>query len=429
MKIFAEMGALLASRWSGDHAEFAAVAREVLVDCAPAAHVTPDAIVDWAMSNELPLQADLDASFGQPPVTVFAHERFVITALFWVDGTTSIHQHAFSGAFQVLAGSSLHTPFTFERRQELSRRLFVGALRAGTPELLRKGDVRSFSSGPGFVHSLFHLDRPSVTLIARTRHDPGMERQTSYLPPCVEFDPFERDPTLKRRQQLLGMLFALEPDRFRSTAAAFLERCDVESAFHVLRQARKIDHDGTFARLCERARSRHGAVVDALVPAIEEERRRVEIAELRHRVDDPDLRYLLAVLLNATDREAVLKLAHARAPDVSLLEWIRRLAEVRFTVQAGPATFEVSALGIPLDTLALRVLGHMIDPSASDGSPIDRLPIDPSPIDPFPIEAPRVRGAVGDVQGAFSDEDPVKMREAREALLRLRVLAPLFRSR
>jgi hypothetical protein len=34
-----------------------------------------------------------------------------IEALFWVDGTTSIHQHSFSGAFQVLAGKSIHSRY------------------------------------------------------------------------------------------------------------------------------------------------------------------------------------------------------------------------------------------------------------------------------------------------------------------------------
>ncbi|MFN2514442.1 MAG: hypothetical protein ABR568_23900, partial [Pyrinomonadaceae bacterium] len=54
----------------------------------------------------LPHQYDVEGRFGNPPITLFAGPRFHIDVYYWLDGTTSIHQHSFTGAFQVLLGSS-----------------------------------------------------------------------------------------------------------------------------------------------------------------------------------------------------------------------------------------------------------------------------------------------------------------------------------
>jgi len=71
-------------------------------------------------------QKNLDATFGQPPITLFHHDRFYIEALFWLSSTTSIHQHAFAGAFSVLAGSSVQARYRFEPRTGVERRLRFG---------------------------------------------------------------------------------------------------------------------------------------------------------------------------------------------------------------------------------------------------------------------------------------------------------------
>ena len=48
-------------------------------------------------AQALPEQMDVEAAFGNPPVTLFAGLRFHIDVYFWLDGTTEIHQHAFAG--------------------------------------------------------------------------------------------------------------------------------------------------------------------------------------------------------------------------------------------------------------------------------------------------------------------------------------------
>jgi hypothetical protein len=70
---------------------------------------------------------------------------------------------------------------------------------------MRTGDVRQILSGDRFIHSLFHLDRPSVTMVVRTKHDSGTDPQYSYFPPGIAYDPFVADERLSRLVRFLDV--------------------------------------------------------------------------------------------------------------------------------------------------------------------------------------------------------------------------------
>jgi hypothetical protein len=364
-----DLATRIAERWAMvDHVSsaFAEIAGTALRELSPSDFPTRSELVQWALDVErLPEQYDVEAAFGQPPLNLYADERFVVTALFWLDGTTTVHQHAFSGAFRVLEGSSIHTRFEFSKRHQVCERLLVGGLDASTTEVLELGQVREIAAGSRFIHSLFHLDRPSLTLLARTRHGAAESPQYSYLPPFVALDPFEKDPTVARRIQLLAVLHATERDGWSSAARGLLERFDAETAFHVLRHVRKAGERSLFAECAELVRLRHGELGDAFVASIEEERRRAELAELRGRIVDPELRYFLGLLMNLRTRDEMFRLTSARFPQVAPVEtslrWLSGLGSVRFAVQAGPATFEVSAAGIPIDESTLAVARLLLE--------------------------------------------------------------------
>jgi hypothetical protein len=65
-----------------------------------------------------------------------AHPRFYIQLLFWMDGTTAIHQHEFSGAFHVMHGSSIHAHYEFEKAQPVTPYLRVGNVKMKKMEIL-----------------------------------------------------------------------------------------------------------------------------------------------------------------------------------------------------------------------------------------------------------------------------------------------------
>ncbi len=182
----------------------------------PSAEVDPFDVVRWVQEAiALVPQVNLDASFGQPPVTVFHCERFYIDVLFWVDGTTILHQHAFCGAFHVMAGRSVHSTFTFTPRHRYCQQLLSGRLDVLAVELLTKGDVRAIRAGGDFVHSLFHCDRPSVSVVVRTPLVPAAPIAYVHTRGGLAYDPFARSAAGIRKIQMLDLLL---PSTTRSSS-------------------------------------------------------------------------------------------------------------------------------------------------------------------------------------------------------------------
>ncbi len=145
-------------------------------------------VAKWGLTAErLPPQVDLSAKFGQPPLTVYSGRDFRIEVLFWVQGVPAIHQHSFSGAFHVMHGSSLQSLWDFEPTEQVAMRLAFGRVSLKKAELLRKGDSRPIIAGNRLIHSTFHLDRPSLTVVVRTVGETDQLPQYSYLPPTIAY--------------------------------------------------------------------------------------------------------------------------------------------------------------------------------------------------------------------------------------------------
>src|SRR5215216_4020345 len=117
MQVFHELGSLIEQRWRDENYNeevFPEIAGQALVETTPYREVDPWDIIRWVnTTTQLPKQQDVQGKFGNPPITLYNGPRFHIDVYYWLDGTTSIHQHAFCGAFQVLLGSSIHSRYSF----------------------------------------------------------------------------------------------------------------------------------------------------------------------------------------------------------------------------------------------------------------------------------------------------------------------------
>lgn len=122
MQFFEDLGSLVEHRWRDENyceEAFPNIAAQALVETAPYKKVDPWDIIRWVnTTTQFPQQEDVHGSFGNPPITLYSGPRFYVDVYYWLDGTTSIHQHAFSGAFQVVLGSSIHSQYDFEENEE-----------------------------------------------------------------------------------------------------------------------------------------------------------------------------------------------------------------------------------------------------------------------------------------------------------------------
>lgn len=267
---------------NGDKGQFAEIASAVLADVPMPVGLDATALLeDVVAGRDLPEQEDPRAAFGEPPLTLFRGDEFFVSALYWLDGTTTIHQHSFSGAFRVMCGSSLHVPYRFEPRETVSDQLMLGALEMRAPEILHCGETRAIHYGDAFIHSLFHLDRPSVTAVIRTYSD--RSPQPVYMRPGLAVDPIPRDNSMIRRLQSLLSLQAIDAAAAWRAAQAFIEDEDVWAGFLLLmRWAARVDRGESLFDLVGIMQRRHGEVMRDLRTALVEDQQILDLHATPH---------------------------------------------------------------------------------------------------------------------------------------------------
>ena len=350
MEVFQTLGKEVEKRWRDanySEAQFPKIAAEALREFGLPEKVSAWDTISWAMGETtLPEQRDLPGRFGDPPITLYNSPRFHIDIYFWLNGTTSIHQHGFCGAFQVLLGSSLHSSYEFEPQEILNTFTEIGDLDLDHCELLNVGDVRKILAGREFIHSLFHLDQPSATIVVRTHRSPLHLPQFDYRKPFLALDPFFEEPnTTKKLQSLMMVLRAKRPDADK-LAADWLEIADFQTTYVILSNIRHLlrqnhieqmfqvaETENRYDKIFEIVKKRHGALADILPKTFAQQEKINEITNRRNYITDAEQRFFLALLLNVEGRERILSLVKDKFPDENpmdkILDWISALSQTK----------------------------------------------------------------------------------------------------
>jgi len=362
MQIFQELGELIEGRWRHENYSeglFPELAAQALTEANLPAQVDPWEIIRWVQSaSALPDQKDAEGRFGDPPITLFAGPRFYVDVYFWLDGTTSIHQHAFTGAFQVLLGSSIHSRYSFNEKQVLSEHFSIGELKLEEVQLLQKNDVRLIKPGRNFIHSLFHLDRPSATITVRTEHTPSSALQWDYRKPYFATNPFFRNQVMSKKLQTIGLLLGMKHKDADAMIGDLICSSDFHTAYFALEaffhsvKNNQMDSlfglstgNDRFKAILERARGKHGELVDLIPAVFDEQARQQNIIQRRATITSEEHRFFLALLLNVPSREKILELVKQRYPETDpvekILDWVEELSQTRVLGSTEP-----NALGI-----------------------------------------------------------------------------------
>jgi hypothetical protein len=229
----------------------------------------------------------------------------------------------------VLEGSSLHTRYGFELEQPVNSTFRLGRLDVEGVELLPEGNIEPIRCGEAFIHSLFHLERPAVSLVLRTHQRTDAPPQWSYRRNGISFNPFQHDAIRSKKLEALRVFRALGTDVMLAEAKGMLERADLQLTWEILGACfdglgggsleksfgLNLRNDG-MPELLELARECHGAAaVDRMEGALEESVQENQILALRRVIQTPELRFLLGVLLNTAEPRHALDLLRERYPD------------------------------------------------------------------------------------------------------------------
>lgn len=377
MKVFEELGNRVEELWRAEEYDeelLPSIAKAALEEADLPSKTDPWQILEWTLAERgLPTQRDLPSSFGQPAITLYISARFHIDVYFWFDGTTSIHRHGFCGAFQVLHGSSIHSWYEFETSKRLNRFTEVGEMKLKLCELLNVGDIQEIWSGSRYIHSLFHLNRPSATIVIRTYRSPLHPPQLNYHKPCLGIDPFFEEPNTVKKIQAAAALLRAERPEADELLGSYLRDSDFQTCFNILNSLKSLiaadplrmmfninSSSDRFVKLLDLVGEEHPAVADVLPSVFGYAERMERIIRQRSFVSDPELRFFLALVLNVEGRDNIMALITQRFPDVDpvekILDWVEALAGMR-VMGAGVS----NALGIEgFDDADLLILENLL---------------------------------------------------------------------
>lgn len=251
---------------------------------------------------------DLSYKFSDFDVRIFSNDRFRIEVLVWLGGSTSIHQHSFSGAFAVLRGRSVHVEYEFAPRTAVQDELLIGDLRLRGSEILEEGAVRRIHAGPRFIHANFHITHPTVTMVIRTHQDRDSGAQLNYLPPCVAVDPtLDRDRRTRQRRLVEVLARTGSPHLLRQgVESLWPARPSVAETLDFLKMPAVVRDPELYERSLARAAELHPEFAEDLAAVSREELRRLKTRLLLPKVTSNDQQFFVALMLNLSRSEDIL---------------------------------------------------------------------------------------------------------------------------
>ena len=253
-------------------------------------------LIEYALNpNVCNAAHQIDSPFGDLQQIMYSHSKFYIECLYWCDGTTAIHDHGFSGAFYVMSGSSINVEYDFEPQERINHHFSFGKLSHPRISKLTAGMAKSIYSGQRFIHSVFHLDNPTVSIVVRTYQDDDALPQFDY-----------RDNKIRLVEQLLPEFSK------KITAFRFILQSNTEK---FVRLFKKIYLESPFDERYWLIRAFYPNLIQLpylwdFINAIDCSKNKMiletvaleamlhKVIQLRNSISDKDTRYFLALLLN-----------------------------------------------------------------------------------------------------------------------------------
>lgn len=328
LPVFMELGETIRTTWSKYH-----YTEDALVDTAAitldkfALHkqISPEDLIDYSLNpNPITSAHQFDSPFGDLQQILYRHSRFYIEALYWCDGTTAIHDHGFSGAFYVMSGSSINAEYQFHDAERINHHFWFGELSKPKISELQVGSVKKIYSGKRFIHSVFHLENPTVSIVVRTFQDDDAMPQFEYRGNKIRLVQ-ELIPEFAKKIKGLRFALAMDEKKFIAAFARIYHESPFDERYWLLRA-----FYSSFTHLSCSLTNIIQAEDDKtkiILESIKEEAMIYKAIQLRNAIKDPDLRYFLALLLNLSSWKEITRFIKNRYvnSDEILANWLEKI--------------------------------------------------------------------------------------------------------
>ncbi|MCA9136169.1 MAG: hypothetical protein KDB00_05405 [Planctomycetales bacterium] len=324
MQYFSEIGDFIQRAWAKtnrDEEAFPDIAQQALAE-SPPPHDLPEAVINDLLTGDRDQTRQFapTGTFGEPGVTQYHDDEFVIDVYFWNNAIPAIHNHPFCGCFTILRGRSLHDVYRFEHRENLGSTVQVGKLSAERLSWLAAGDVVPFSlSRYPLIHSLVHVTNPAISMVIRTTRTIEYYR---YFPPYLAISMDALNDRHARQIKMFRWLKSAGDPSFIRRLHQYLSTVNFETSIRTLSA---LFDPQINDELINVIRKRHGKHADLILPAIGESINLQTQNNYRQQFSSDETRTVLSVLMCAKDRTTVLRLLDEAFPDDGALSVLERL--------------------------------------------------------------------------------------------------------
>ena len=305
--------------------------------------------------NDISRLAHNKENFSDFPIILYKNDDFIIQALHWYEASTSIHDHRFDGAFKVLKGSSIETTYDFETNDDTAERTQSGSLTKRRIRHLKVGDTCEINGGNRYIHSLFHIESPSITLIIRTHSKESYPAQRDYHAPSLSSECFYQRAEANKLAAIVnadaGRLFSFDKEFYQQLFV------DLEK-FQLIRLIPMLvkKNDSAIKEVLINLYGEQEAAEIIAVTELTHYRRQLNF--LRKGITDYESRLVLAVMINSSTRAEAAQLLTEVLPDAIFEDEISKIVEYMVKHSWVPTTIEGDSMA---DIITAAVSATTID--------------------------------------------------------------------
>lgn len=307
VEAFLEFGNRLDAKWrrSGyDEREFPALTADLMRSEGILGRIDVQDVLRHAACGGRFDSLQSDSAFGDLSYIVFNNRRFYLEVLVWTTNDTTIHDHAFSGAFGIIRGDSLCVTYGFERSARINSRFKIGDLVVRRCEHLNPGDVRPILEAPGLIHALHHLTVPTATLVVRTPGNPDAQPQFNYCPSGIAAAAKGMEVVPRKAWQALDIMLQADYAKGEEWALRALEQAPIDARYRIVRN---LNYDALPAGFSTRVRDFLAGMPfgTRMWDSPQAQKDRTFMARMGNRLRSPHLRMFWALVMNVPDRDHV----------------------------------------------------------------------------------------------------------------------------
>jgi hypothetical protein len=191
-------------------------------------------LINQFLESDSIKRIQIASEFSELHLKIFDNGKFYIEILNWWDKDTAIHDHGFVGVLLQLRGSALNVIYDFSQQTAISHNLALGTLKLSTAYISQPGDYHIIPPGRAEKHAVFHLEKPTVSMIVRTHPISELSPQLNYFPPYLQVNHSATDVAFNKKIKYFKMLAKIDNQQCRNELIGELTRSSLTEQFWLL---------------------------------------------------------------------------------------------------------------------------------------------------------------------------------------------------